>query len=267
MFNRSKRVIPGGVNSPVRFFEPYPFFVSSALGSEIVTVEHNVLLDYCMGYGSILLGHSYNPIVEEVTKQISNGTLYCIPSEKEVLLCEGLCNIIPCAEKSRLVNTGSEATMTAIRLSRAFTGKNKILKLEGGYHGSYDYVLVKAGSGAATIPSSSGSLEEISRNTLIAQYNDISSLEYLVKKESENISCIILEPVYANMGLILPEKNYLNEVKKIAEKNNIILIFDEVVTGFRLALGGASEFFGIKPDLVTFSKSLGNGISYRCNMW
>ena len=259
LFNRSKRVIPGGVNSPVRFFEPYPFFVSSALGSEIITVEHNVLLDYCMGYGSILLGHSYNPIVEEVTKQISNGTLYCIPSEKEVLLCESLCNIIPCAEKSRLVNTGSEATMTAIRLSRAFTGKKKILKLEGGYHGSYDYVLVKAGSGAATIPSSSGSLEEISRNTLIAQYNDISSLESLIKKESESISCIILEPVYSNMGLILPEKNYLNEVKKIAEKNNIILIFDEVVTGFRLALGGASEFFGIKPDLVTFSKSLGNG--------
>ncbi|MGD1839056.1 MAG: aspartate aminotransferase family protein [Nitrososphaeraceae archaeon] len=259
LFNRSKKVIPGGVNSPVRFFEPYPFFVSSSLGSKIVTVEHNILLDYCMAYGSILLGHSYHSIIEKVINQISNGTLYCIPSEKEVLLCERLCNLVPCAEKTRLVNTGSEATMTAIRLSRAFTGKNKIVKLDGGYHGSYDYVLVKAGSGAANVPSSSGSLKEISRNTLIAQYNDIHSLETLVKQESENISCIIMEPVYANMGLILPEKNYLNDVKKLAEQNNIILIFDEVVTGFRLALGGASEFFGIKPDLVTFSKSLGNG--------
>lgn len=259
LFRRAVKVIPGGVNSPVRFFKPYPFFVASGLGSKIVSVDHETYLDYCMGYGSLIFGHSYLPIIESVRMQLENGTLFCIPSEKEVYLAEIMTKIIPCAEKVRLVNTGGEATMTAIRLSRAFTRRKKILKFNGGYHGSYDYVLVKAGSGAAAIPSSAGSLKEISDETLIVEYNDFGELERIIEKESENISCLIMEPVLANYGLIIPEKNYLTEIRKITKKYGILLIFDEVITGFRLAVGGCSEFFGITPDIATYSKSFGNG--------
>ena len=259
LFRRAVKVIPGGVNSPVRFFKPYPFFVASGSGSKIVSVDHETYLDYCMGYGSLIFGHSYLPIIESVRMQLENGTLFCIPSEKEVYLAEIMTKIIPCAEKVRLVNTGGEATMTAIRLSRAFTRRKKILKFNGGYHGAYDYVLVKAGSGAAAIPSSAGSLKEISDETLIVEYNDFGELERIIEKESENISCLIMEPVLANYGLIIPEKNYLTEIRKITKKYGILLIFDEVITGFRLAVGGCSEFFGITPDIATYSKSLGNG--------
>jgi glutamate-1-semialdehyde 2,1-aminomutase len=259
LFRRAVKVIPGGVNSPVRFFKPYPFFVASGSGSKIVSVDHETYLDYCMGYGSLIFGHSYLPIIESVRMQLENGTLFCIPSEKEVYLAEIMTKIIPCAEKVRLVNTGGEATMTAIRLSRAFTRRKKILKFNGGYHGAYDYVLVKAGSGAAAIPSSAGSLKEISDETLIVKYNDFGELERIIEKESENISCLIMEPVLANFGLIIPEKNYLTEIRKITKKYGILLIFDEVITGFRLAVGGCSEFFGITPDIATYSKSLGNG--------
>lgn len=259
LFDRSVKVIPGGVNSPVRFFKPYPFFVSSGFGSKIVTADHRTLLDYCMGYGSLILGHSYPQVLEAIKNQLDKGTLFCIPTEKEVYLAELLTDIIPCAEKVRILNTGSESTMTAIRLSRAFNKRKKIIKFDGGYHGAYDYVLVKAGSGAANIPSSEGSLEEISKETLIVKYNDLEDLENIIKKESGNISCLIVEPILGNYGLVLPEKNYLNNLRKVTRENDIILIFDEVITGFRLSLGGASEFFGIKPDLATFSKSLGNG--------
>ncbi len=259
LFQRAIKVIPGGVNSPVRFFKPYPFFVSSGSGSKIVTANHETLLDYCMGYGSLIFGHSYLPIIESVKVQLDNGSLFCIPSEKEIYLAELMTKIVPCAEKVRLVNTGAEATMTAIRLSRAFTRRKKILKFNGGYHGAYDYVLVKAGSGAASIPSSEGSLPEISQETLIVEYNDFEELEKIIEKESENISCLIMEPVLANNGLLIPEKNYLTEIRKITKKYGILLIFDEVITGFRLALGGCSEFFGITPDIATFSKSFGNG--------
>lgn len=259
LFDRSVKVIPGGVNSPVRFFKPYPFFVSSGFGSKIVTADHRTLLDYCMGYGSLILGHSYPQVLETIKNQLDKGTLFCIPTEKEVYLAELLTDIIPCAEKIRILNTGSESTMTAIRLSRAFNKRKKIIKFDGGYHGAYDYVLVKAGSGAANIPSSEGSFEEISKETLIVKYNDLEDLENIIKKESGNISCLIVEPILGNYGLVLPEKNYLNNLRKITRENDIILIFDEVITGFRLSLGGASEFFGIKPDLATFSKSLGNG--------
>ncbi|MGI0051610.1 MAG: aspartate aminotransferase family protein [Nitrososphaeraceae archaeon] len=259
LFRRAVKVIPGGVNSPVRFFKPYPFFVASGSGSKIVSVDHETYLDYCMGYGSLIFGHSYLPIIESVRMQLENGTLFCIPSEREVYLAEIMTNIIPCAEKVRLVNTGGEATMTAIRLSRAFTRRKKILKFNGGYHGAYDYVLVKAGSGAASIPSSAGSLKEISDETLIVEYNDFGELERIIEKEAENISCLIMEPVLANYGLIIPEKNYLTEIRKITKKYGILLIFDEVITGFRLAVGGCSEFFGITPDIATYSKSFGNG--------
>lgn len=259
LFHRAVKVIPGGVNSPVRFFEPYPFFVSSGTGSKIVTADHETYLDYCMGYGSLIFGHSYPSFIDSIKNQLDNGTLYCIPTEKEIHLAEILTKIIPSAEKVRLVNTGAEATMTAIRLSRAFTKRKKLLKFNGGYHGAYDYVLVKAGSGAAAIPSTEGSFNEISKDTLIVEYNDIEGFIQTIEKEADDISSVIIEPVMANYGLVIPQKNYLNEIRKITKKYGIVLIFDEVITGFRLSLGGCSEFFGITPDLSTFSKSLGNG--------
>ena len=259
LFHRAIKAIPGGVNSPVRFFKPYPFFVSSGAGSKIVSADHETYLDYCMGYGSLIFGHSYSPIIDSVKIQLDNGTLFCIPTEKETYLAEMLIKIIPSAEKVRLVNTGAEATMTAIRLSRAFTKRKKIIKFNGGYHGAYDYVLVKAGSGAAAIPSTEGSFKEISKETLVVDYNNIQELEKTIEREAEDISCVIIEPVLANYGLVIPQKNYLNEIRKITKKYGIVLIFDEVITGFRLSLGGSSAFFGITPDISTFSKSFGNG--------
>lgn len=258
LFERARKVIPSGVNSPVRFYEPYPFFAASSKGSKIVTADHINCIDYCMGYGSLLLGHAHAEIMESVKSQIDNGSLFCVPTEKEVQLAELISKVVPCAEMTRLVNTGLEATMHAIRIARAFTKKNKVIKFEGCYHGAYDYVLVRSGSDGAGVPTSEGAFEEVSSQTLVVPYNDSSELEQIVKK-NEDIACVIIEPVPANMGLVIPNKQFLNEIRKITRQLDIILIFDEVVTGFRLALGGASEFFGIKPDLATFAKAMGNG--------
>jgi glutamate-1-semialdehyde 2,1-aminomutase len=258
LFERARKVIPSGVNSPVRFYEPYPFFAASSKGSKIVTADHINCIDYCMGYGSLLLGHAHAEIMESVKSQIDNGSLFCVPTEKEVQLAELISKVVSCAEMTRLVNTGLEATMHAIRIARAFTKKNKVIKFEGCYHGAYDYVLVRSGSDGAGVPTSEGAFEEVSSQTLVVPYNDSSELEQIVKK-NEDIACVIIEPVPANMGLVIPNKQFLNEIRKITRQQDIILIFDEVVTGFRLALGGASEFFGIKPDLATFAKAMGNG--------
>ena len=259
LFGRAKKVLPGGVNSPVRFYDPYPFFATTARGSKLTTADHKTYLDYCMGYGAMVLGHSYSSIIEAVKSQLDNGTLFCVPTEREIKLAEMICKVVPCAEMIRLVNTGSEATMHAIRLARAFTKRKDVIKFEGGYHGAHDYVLAKAGSGMASIPASEGVLEEASARTAVVPYNDPAALEHAIEKNRDT-ACVIMEPVLANIGLVLPEKRYLNEVRKITEQNDVILIFDEVVTGFRLELGGAGEFFGIKPDLATFAKALGNGL-------
>jgi glutamate-1-semialdehyde 2,1-aminomutase len=259
LFAKAKKILPGGVNSPVRFYEPYPFFATSALGSKLTTADHQVYLDYCMGYGALILGHSYPSVIEAVRSQLDNGTLYCVPTEYEIMLAEMISQVVPCGEMIRLVNTGSEATMHAIRLARAFTKRKGIIKFEGGYHGAYDYVLVKAGSGMASMPASEGMLEEASSYTQVVPYNTPTELERAIEK-NRTIACVIMEPVLANIGLVLPEKGFLNEVRKITEQNDVILIFDEVITGFRLALGGASEFFGVMPDLATFAKALGNGL-------
>jgi glutamate-1-semialdehyde 2,1-aminomutase len=258
LFNRARNVIPSGVNSPVRFYEPYPFFAVSANGSKIVTADHKICIDYCMGYGAVLLGHAYQTVTESIKNQLDIGSLYCVPTEKEVKLAELIAEIVPCAEMTRLVTTGAEATMNAIRLARAFTKKKKILKFDGSYHGSYDYVLINAGSGAESFAQSDGSIEEVTSQTLVIPYNDSEELDRVIAK-NDDIACVIIEPIFANMGLVLPEKGYLNDVRKITQQNDIILIFDEVVTGFRIALGGASEFFGIRPDLATLAKSMGNG--------
>src|ERR687883_407136 len=259
LFDRAKEVIPSGVNSPVRFYEPYPFFAVSGKGSKIFTADHKSCIDYCMGYGSLLLGHTYTAVLEYVKSQIDKGTLFCVPTEKEVNLAELISKVVPCAEMTRLVNTGAEATMNAIRVARAFTRKKKIIKFEGCYHGAHDYVLASgADSTRIGIPTSEGTIEEASSQTLVVPYNDYSALEQVVSKD-DNIACVIIEPVPANIGLVIPNKQYLNEIRKMTQKQDIVLIFDEVITGFRLALGGASEFFGIKPDLATFAKAMGNG--------
>jgi len=259
LFSRAKDLIPGGVNSPVRFYEPYPFFASKANGSKIFDVDKNAYIDYCMGYGALILGHNYKPVMNSVKSQLSKGSLFCTPTEGEVELAELIAKCVPCAEMVRLVNTGTEATMHAIRLARAYTKQKKIIKFEGCYHGAHDYVLVKAGSGAAHqgIPISEGMVDGIAENTLVVPYNDPRALESAI--ENNGVAAVIIEPVIANMGLILPERGFLNDVRKITQQNNVLLIFDEVVTGFRLALGGAQEYYNVMPDIATFAKALANG--------
>lgn len=259
LFTRASKVLAGGVNSPVRSYDPYPFFATAARGSKITTADHKTYLDYCMGYGALVLGHSYSSVLDAVRSQLESGTLYCVPTEREIKLAEMICKIVPSAQMVRLVNSGSEATMHAIRLARAVTKRKDVIKFAGGYHGAHDYVLANAGSGAASVPASEGVLEEAASHTNVVRYNDPSSLERTIEKNRASTACVIIEPVLANIGLALPEKGYLNEVRKITEQHDVVLIFDEVVTGFRLALGGAGEFFGIKPDIATFAKALGGG--------
>jgi len=258
LFERAKLRIPGGVNSPVRFYTPNPLFISSANGSKIVTSDHITLTDYCMGYGAVIFGHACPDITEAVKNQLDKGNLYCMPTQQEVELAELLSKVIPHTDQVRIMNTGSEATMHAIRLARAITKKRKIVKFDGCYHGSYDEVLVNAGSGAANPHPHDGKTAKYAQNTLLLAYNDVPAMEELVNNQ-DDIACIIVEPVIANMGLIAPKQDFLNKLRRITAENNIILIFDEVVTGFRLSLGGASEYFGISPDISTFGKALGNG--------
>ena len=262
LFNTAKKLIPSGVNSPVRYFEPYPFFTKKANGAYLWDADDNRYIDFCNGYGALLLGHRRKEIIHSVSTQLSKGTLFCTPTESEIELSKLIIGNFPSIEKVRLVNTGGEATMTAIRLARGYTKKKKIIKFEGCYHGAHDSVLVKAGSGSAHngISVSDGGLDEVSKNTLVVQYNNIEDFEKTIKK-NKDIAGVIIEPILANMGLILPEKDFLYNVRKITKENNIPLIFDEVVTGFRVSPGGAQEHFKIKPDITTLAKALSNGFT------
>jgi glutamate-1-semialdehyde 2,1-aminomutase len=261
LFERAKKVLPGGVNSPVRAFEPYPFFVESAEGCKLHSADDTTYIDYCMAYGALLLGHAYPEIMEAVKDQLSKGSLYGAPTEREVEFAELISKSSPCMEMLRLVNSGTEATMHAIRAARGYSGRKKIIKFEGCFHGSHDNVLVKAGSGAATFgaPNSLGIPEETTQNTIVLPYNDVAALEAALKQEGNDIAAVIVEPVLGNVGLILPKKDYLSYLRKITSQYNAILIFDEIITGFRLALGGAQEYFKIKPDMATLGKVLGGG--------
>jgi len=262
LFNDAKKVIPSGVNSPVRYFEPYPFFTKKANGAYIWDEDNNRYIDFCNGYGALLLGHRKKEIIKSVSNQLSKGTLYCTPTESEIELSKLIIRNFPSIDKVRLVNTGGEATMTAIRLARGFTKKKKIIKFEGCYHGAHDSVLVKAGSGSAHngISVSDGVLNEVSKNTLVVQYNNIEDFKKTIR-QNKDIAGVIVEPILANMGLILPEKTFLSDLRKITKENNIPLIFDEVVTGFRVSPGGAQEYFKIKPDISTLAKALSNGFT------
>lgn len=258
LFDSAKKIIPSGVNSPVRFFEPYPFFVKKAQGSSIYDEDGNKYIDYCTGYGAMLLGHKRPEVISAVQKQLKIGTLYGAPTSLEVELANLICKTYPSMDKVRLVNTGSEATMTAIRLARGITKRKKIIKFEGCYHGAHESMLVKAGSGSAGISVSDGVPEDFSKNTLVVQYNNSDELAQVITK-NKDIAGVIVEPVLGNMGLILPQKNFLQDMRKITKQHDIPLIFDEIITGFRMGLGGAQEYFGIKPDLTTLGKSLSNG--------
>ncbi|MEK6972403.1 MAG: glutamate-1-semialdehyde 2,1-aminomutase [Thermoproteota archaeon] len=262
LFQDAKKIIPSGVNSPVRYFEPYPFFVKKSKGSLIWDVDGKRYIDFCNGYGALLLGHRRREIISAVSKQLKLGTLYCTPTELEIELAKLIQKNFPSMKKIRLVNTGSEATMTAIRLARGFTKRKKIVKFEGCYHGAHDSVLVKAGSGAAHagISTSEGGLSEVSKNTLVVQYNNSDELENTIRK-NKDIAAVIVEPVLANMGLILPEQNFLHEMRKITKEYDVPLIFDETVTGLRVSEGGAQMYYQIKPDITTLGKALGNGFA------
>ena len=262
LFDQAKKVIPSGVNSPVRYFEPYPFFVKKSQGSSIWDEDGKKYVDFCNGYGALLLGHTRKEIISAVSQQLKIGTLFCAPTQIEIELSKLIIGNFPSIDKVRLVNTGSEATMTAIRLARGYTKKKKFIKFEGCYHGAHVSVLVKAGSGSAHhgISVSDGGLSEVSKHTLVVQYNNSKELEEVLKKNND-VAGVIVEPILANMGLILPEKNFLSEIRKITRRYHVPLIFDEVVTGFRVSPGGAQKHFGIKPDLTTLGKALGNGFA------
>jgi len=261
LFEKAKKLIPGGVNSPVRAFQPYPFFTERGHGSRIFDVDGNEYIDYCLAYGPLILGHAHPKIVEAVKAQLEKGALYGTPTEQEVELAELICSVVPSAEMVRLVSTGGEATMSAIRAARGYTGKKKIIKFEGCYHGAHDYVLVKAGSGATTfgMPTSLGIPEETSRNTIVVPFNDPDKFKKAVKENKADLAAVIVEPVIGNIGLVLPREGFLETLREVTENYGIILIFDEVITGFRLALGGAQEYYGITPDMTTLGKVMGGG--------
>ncbi len=265
LFERAKSKIPGGVNSPVRAFNSVggtPRFIKKAKGSKIYDVDENEYLDYVCSWGPSILGHSNETVVEAVQKACENGFTFGAPTEKEVELAELISDIIPSMEMVRLVSSGTEAVMSAIRLARGFTGRDKIIKFSGCYHGHSDGLLVKSGSGALfdTIHSSKGVPNSYIEHTLVAEFNDENSVKYLFEKNKNKIAAIIVEPVPANMGVVLPKDNFLDFLRKTADENGALLIFDEVITGFRICLGGASEYFGVKPDIITLGKIIGGGM-------
>ncbi|MCK9586660.1 MAG: aminotransferase class III-fold pyridoxal phosphate-dependent enzyme, partial [Methanothrix soehngenii] len=256
LFDQARRLMPGGVSSPVRAISPYPFYTARAIGPYLWDCDGNRFIDYCLAYGPMILGHRHPAIKEAVSDQMDRGWLYGTPSELEVRLAERVSSLYPSMERLRFVSSGTEATMAAIRVARGSTGRDMIIKIEGGFHGAHDSVLVKAGSGATTlgIPDSLGVPADATKNTIQVPYNDPAALEEVLERFSGRIACLIMEPVLGNIGPILPDKGYLQTARRLTEKNDVLLIFDEVITGFRLSLGGAQELFGIKPDLTTLGK-------------
>lgn len=264
LFEQATKFIPGGVNSPVRAFKSVkrtPLFIKRAEGSKMYDVDGNVYIDFVNSWGPLLLGHSFPVVKEVVLKTIGDGTSYGAPTKKEIELAELIVSMVPSVDMVRLVNSGTEATMTAIRLARAFSGRDKIIKIEGCYHGHGDSFLIKAGSGATTLgePNSPGVTKTVSQDTLIAPYNDAQAVETLYETYPEQIAALILEPVPANMGVILPQDGYLAKLREITLKYDSLLIFDEVITGFRIRNGGAQEHYEVLPDLTTLGKIIGGG--------
>lgn len=265
LFEAAKRHIPGGVNSPVRAFGAVgrtPRFIASAHGSRIVDVDGNEMIDYVCSWGPGILGHAHPRVIEKVREACRDGLTYGAPTEKEVQMADLLAELIPSMEVSRLVSSGTEAVMSAIRTARGYTKRDKIIKFKGCYHGHSDGLLVKAGSAALTtsVPDSAGVPADYTKNTLVALYNDPASVEELFRANPEEIAAVVVEPAAANMGVVPPAPGFLDFLRKITEQNGALLIFDEVITGFRLALGGAQEYFHVTPDLTTLGKIVGGGM-------
>ena len=265
LFERAKKVIPGGVNSPVRAFGSVgmtPRFIEKGFGSYIWDSEGNKYIDFIGSWGPMILGHQNPDVMEEVRKAIFDGLSFGAVTEREVDMAELICEIVPSIEMVRMVNSGTEAVMSAIRAARGFTGRDKIVKFAGCYHGHSDALLVQAGSGLMTqgIPGSAGVPEGCTKDTLSAAYNDLDSVKALFEANPGEIACVIVEPVGANMGVVLPKEGFLEGLRKLCTENGALLIFDEVITGFRLALDGAQGFYGITPDLTTFGKIIGGGM-------
>jgi glutamate-1-semialdehyde 2,1-aminomutase len=265
LFNEAKKYIPGGVNSPVRAFKAVggnPLFIKQGEGSKIYDVDGNEFIEYIGSWGPHLFGHNPPFIKEALLKSIENGTSFGAPTELEVSMAKLITELVPSIEMVRMVNSGTEATMSAVRTARGFTGKEKFIKFEGCYHGHADYFLIKAGSGALTlgIPTSPGVTKGNAADTLLADYNDIKSVKELITKNKNEVAAIIIEPIAGNMGVMPAEKKFLQDLRNICSEENIVLIFDEVMSGFRVAKGGAQELYNIKPDLTTFGKIIGGGL-------
>ncbi len=265
LFAEAEKVIPGGVNSPVRAFKGVggtPIFVKEAKGAYLYDEDGNRLLDYINSWGPMILGHAFEPVVNAVVEKAKKGTSFGMPTEIETEIAQLAVSMVPNIDKIRFVNSGTEACMSAVRLARGYTEKDKIIKFAGCYHGHSDSFLIQAGSGASTfgIPNSPGVTQGTAKDTLLARYNDIDNVKKLVKDNSGEIACVIIEPVAGNMGCIPPVNNFLENLRTLCDENNILLIFDEVMTGFRLAKGGAQELFNIKADIVCFGKVIGGGL-------
>ncbi|MBQ4822900.1 glutamate-1-semialdehyde 2,1-aminomutase [Aquimarina sp. MMG016] len=265
LFAEAQKVIPGGVNSPVRAFKAVggdPIFVKEAKGAYLYDEDGNRLIDYINSWGPMILGHAYAPVVDAVIQKTKKGTSFGMPTEIETLIAELAVSMVPNVDKIRFVNSGTEACMSAVRLARGFTKKDKIIKFAGCYHGHSDSFLIQAGSGAVTFgsPNSPGVTEGTAKDTLLARYNDLENVESIINANKGEIACIIIEPVAGNMGCIPPVKGFLEGLRALCDANDILLVFDEVMTGFRLAKGGAQELLGVDADIVTFGKVIGGGL-------
>ncbi len=265
LFERAKTCIPGGVNSPVRAFGSVgmtPRFIDRAQGDRIWDEDGKEYIDYIGSWGPMILGHAHPEVVESVQRAARDGLSFGAATRKEVEMAELICSMVPSVEMVRMVNSGTEAVMSAVRAARGFTGRDKIIKFEGCYHGHSDALLVKAGSGLMTqgIPGSAGVPEGCTRDTLMARYNDPDHVRELFEANPDQIAAVIVEPVGANMGVVLPENGFLQTLRSLCDENGALLIFDEVITGFRLAIDGAQGFYGITPDLTTFGKIIGGGM-------
>lgn len=266
LFERASRYIPGGVNSPVRAFRAVgltPLYIDHGRGAHVFDADGNEYIDYISSWGPLLLGHAFPPIQEAIRQELEKGTSYGACNAREVEMAELICTkFFPSVERVRMVNSGTEATMSAVRLARGYTGRDKIIKFEGCYHGHADTFLISAGSGLATFgqSSSAGVTEHIIEDTLVATYNDIESVRRLLEEYRGQVAAVILEPIMGNMGLIPPTPSFLEELRRLTELEDVLLIFDEVISGFRAARGGAQELYGVRPDLTCLGKIIGGGL-------
>ncbi|NOY38650.1 MAG: glutamate-1-semialdehyde 2,1-aminomutase [Chlorobi bacterium] len=264
-YERAKKFIPGGVNSPVRAFNSVrsqPLFISHGKGSEVFDIDGNRYLDFVGSWGPLILGHAFPDVLEAIKTATEKGTSFGAPTVTETDMARIICEMVPSVEKVRMVNSGTEATMSALRLARGYTGKEKVIKFSGCYHGHVDSFLIQAGSGALThsVPDSLGVTKGTAKDTLLAEFNNLDSVIKLFGENKNNIAAVILEPVAGNMGVVPPVEGFLEGVRAITEENRALLIFDEVITGFRIGRGGAQEFFGVQPDLTTLGKIIGGGL-------